>query len=588
MTISNSTSDQRGQAAAVGVDTMRPTLGEEIRLVFRVLANGWRVIAGCIAAATALAILYILITPPIYTGRTELLFDPRQKQVVSGKFVDATLPAISNSHSLLIDSQLQIIQSEALIRKLIIAERLTVDPEMTGGPSALGSLIRTLTGAPAYTPMTGAIETVRKRLDVYREKNTYVITIGFKSEDPDKAARLANRLAQLYIAESYGADTTSTRQAATALESRLENLKAAANKAAADVENYRREYGLIGTGNLLVVDQQLRDLNSQLSLARVELNDAKAKVAQVRRAIESAGSGNLDADSLQSTVINRLQVSLALIEAEEASLRTRYLARHPNLSSVSEKKVALQASIRAELQRVLKRSERAHKIALENETMIRRQVEALEVQSAESDAASVRLRELEREAEAAQILYKTFLSRSKEVWEQVGLPADVSRIVSEAFPPSRPSEPRKGLLLAASMVLGTLIGLTSVWLSYLLRAPTPKTSPTQHPSNRGGRRSAAAETLPAFARAAQPIYPGATAASLYRMRKTAVAEQVRSDEAEIAAASDDAKARSNAVWRKHNSADPPSRRAQETSSHASRLYDSRKANLRPYIQRRSS
>jgi uncharacterized protein involved in exopolysaccharide biosynthesis len=435
-----------------------PTLGDDIRTVFSVLWSGRKIIAASALLAVVLAAAYAFVfTDTLYAGRAELLFDPRQTQAVSGSATEST---VSNNtpeaHATLIDSQVQIISSEELARRLITEEQLNYDPEFVG-----------TAGGSEEARYNAALETYYDRLSVGRTAATYVISISIESVDPAKAAHLANRLAEIYLAVSSGTDATLTSQTADALDSRLANLRLAANTAAAEVETYRRENGLIGADDLLVVDQQLSDLNNQISLARVERSSAEANLAQVQRAADS-GALALDGASLDSTVIAELQVQLATLEGQEARLRALYLPQHPALAGVIEEKQALSAALNAEFSRVMARLQREYDVAVEKVASLEAQVADLQDRSADSNSASVRLVELQREAEAAQTVYETFLNRSLEMREQVGLPTDAARIISPAYAQSKPSSPRKVIFVAAGAVLGAGMGVVWVWIAHIV------------------------------------------------------------------------------------------------------------------------
>ena len=77
--------------------------------------------------------------------------------------------------------------------------------------------------------------------------------------------------------------------------------------AARRVEDYRRDNGLIGVQNVLVVEQQLRNLNEQLSVSRGRENEALATLNQAQAAgafgVADTGTG----DALQSQVMTELQ-----------------------------------------------------------------------------------------------------------------------------------------------------------------------------------------------------------------------------------------------------------------------------------------
>ena len=70
----------------------------------------------------------------------------------------------------------------------------------------------------------------------------------------------------------------------------------------------------------------------------------------------------------------------------------------------------------------------------------------------------VKLQQYQREAEASRLIYEHFLGRLKETSVQQGIQQADSRVLSSAVVPGAPSAPRKSMILALSLVLGTIAG----------------------------------------------------------------------------------------------------------------------------------
>nr|WP_255572013.1 tyrosine-protein kinase domain-containing protein [Celeribacter sp. PS-C1] len=91
-------------------------------------------------------------------------------------------------------------------------------------------------------------------------------------------------------------------------------------------------------------------------------------------------------------------------------------------------------------------------------------VTAREADIARQSDELIQLQQLTREAEASRLLYEYFLSRLKETSAQEGIQRADSRILSNAVLPGGPSEPRKSLILAMSIIVGAIIGIGGVLL----------------------------------------------------------------------------------------------------------------------------
>jgi uncharacterized protein involved in exopolysaccharide biosynthesis len=469
-------------------------IGEEIREIFRVLVGEWRTVWLITFMTLNLVILYIWISTPLYSSQVEILIDPRQRQTVQSEVIPNGLGADGNT--LLLESQVEVLRSQKVTDALIRAENLTADPEFAGTESSLPiDLLKTIVKTVIYGPQQSlwqktsaydkTVNTLRKRMDVKRQRNTYVIGVTMQSSDSKKAARLANNIAKIYISEVNSTASSTTRKTATVLTSKLEELRRTANRTAADVETYKKKNNLIGTNETLVVEQQLSDLNSALSQARAELQSALARRNQYRKAISAGKGPALRLSEIgESTVMSKLQTRLAGIESKEADLKSVYLGAHPTLKRVQERKASLIASLHQESARILNRLDIAYKTALEKSSSLRADVVQLESQMAVSNSDMVQLRELEREAETSRTVYESFLRRSKEAWEQINIPKSTAQIISVAYAASRPSHPSVFLLLASGLVFGLSLGVIMAFLNHVLaeqpkRVGRSKAAPTE-------------------------------------------------------------------------------------------------------------
>ena len=467
------------------VETDKAGFGDELRAIFHAIWRRKPLIVLVMLVSIFLAVAYTRSATPLYTSTTELLIDPREKELTGGEVVPTGLGSSAlGADTALVESQVSIITSESVIGRLIEQLNLESDPEFAGSPGSTGTLIAIFRAllygdAEAYerSPYDQAKRTLAKRVEVKRVGNTYVVRIQSRSPDPEKAALISNTLAEIYVAQSRLHARTSTMAAAMEIDSRLDDLRTAATYAAQAAEDYREEQGLIGAQNLLVVEQQLRDINAQLSAAQSEAERARAELEQARLALSDPLNAGLGAP--QSSLADNLRARLAEISAQETAASRLFLPNHPTLVTLTEERRSIEGELRNELTRVLGRFERAYNVAVQNAAALEQQLAELSTDAARSNSDGVRLRELEREAELSREIYETFLARSMQVNEQIGMQAENTRIISEAYPSSRPSHPKGKEVLAVALVGGLMIGLALAWLLHLIHG-TPPPSRTVH------------------------------------------------------------------------------------------------------------
>ena len=486
----------------------------EIRNILGALARRWKT-ALLVALAVILAgIAYLWLATTLYSSSVEILIDPRQRQTVESEVTPSGLgTSAAGADTLLLESQVELLNSHNTFDALIRSENLDSDPEFAGSPSIIRDIstaVKSVLYGPTnplakpLSPYDRTLRKLRERIDIGRKRNTYVISITVRAEEAEKAANLANKLAAIYVSDVNEAGSTSTREAATALTSRLEALRASVDKAARAVAEYKKKNNLIDTNSTLVVEQQLSDLNRELSRARLDLQTAQARRNQFRAAVRPAasadgttpatGEGASAADAAtavatvsdigESTVVSSLQTRLADIESQLADLALVYQDRHPRLRRLRQRRDALQTSLNREFGRVSGRLDLAYRTALEKAEALEKDVKRLEERVALSNESSVQLRELEREAASVQAVYESFLRRSKQANEQVDIPQSTARIISFAYPGSRPSHPRAILVLLGSIGLGGVLGVgTALAAETFGGRKAPKPMPRPVPSS---------------------------------------------------------------------------------------------------------
>src|SRR5262249_4061550 len=108
-----------------------------------------------------------------------------------------------------------------------------------------------------------AVEGLLKRMTAYRQDVANVITLTVSSEDPNKAARIANAIADTFITTSQEARAKSIKVAAQLLQDRLTELKAQALEADKALQDHRTDNNMVNSSKSLpVFDQLLTELLS--------------------------------------------------------------------------------------------------------------------------------------------------------------------------------------------------------------------------------------------------------------------------------------------------------------------------------------
>src|SRR5262249_61887989 len=146
--------------------------------------------------------------------------------------------------------------------------------------------------------------------------------------------------------------------------------------------------------------------------------------------------------------------------------------RHPRVIEARAQLAKAQQQIGNEIARIAEASRIDYERALANETTLATNLATLKQRAMDTGLAFVKLRELEREAEASRAVYESFLVRTREIREQERLDTANVRVLADAQPPQGLSwPPRRLLMLPALLLLGVLGGIGLAYLVELVRRP---------------------------------------------------------------------------------------------------------------------
>jgi polysaccharide biosynthesis transport protein len=434
----------------------------------------WRLIAVAAGIIIALTLIGLFALTPRYAGETIVAMNEQQSNTVNIPAVITGLP--SDQPTIL--TQVAILQSEDLASRVIAKLHLDKDPEFNPDlePSWLSILafLNPLHWLPnASDALTHAQRAAQarekvvtkflKRLEVTQVELSTAIQVDFQSEDPAKAAIIANTVADTYLEGQLDVKFDAAQKATQWLSGRLGKLAAQASAADAAVENYRVAHNLTevvgqnGTGSISVLDQQIAQANAQLMQAETDRAAAEATAGRVA-ALVHAGHADQVSQVVNSPLIGQYRQQEAQLVEQQAQLASRYGPDHPKMLDLQAEKRDLEAKISQEVGNVVGTSNNDVVVARAHEAVLRESLSRLESQSGTQGKDRIELNELAANATSARMLYDTFVQRAKETEQEQGLLIPDARILSRATIPTEAAFPKKLLILAITIPAALLFG----------------------------------------------------------------------------------------------------------------------------------
>lgn len=455
----------------------------DLRRLLTVFRRRLRLFAAVGAAVLLAAILLTLQATPKYTATANVMLDTRQEKVTNVEEVLSGLPADSST----VDTEVEVLKSRQLAERVVTALKLDQDPEFNPAvrkPEGLGAVlggVASLFGAatPADAKLSPiaqqkahekVVDAVLDGLSVKRAGLTYIINVSYESENPAKAARIANKFAELYLLEQLEAKFEATQQATSWLNERISSLRDQVLADEAAVQQYKIANNLLSASGTNLTEQEISNYNQTLAQARAQVAEDEARLATARRQLASGSSGDDVGEALSSPVVQKLREQRVQVSAKVADLQGRYGDRHPEMLKARRELQDIDAQIEQEIGRIISNLEARAQVARQRAGAIAGSLGGARGTLASNNRAMVRLNELQRTADASRTLYESYLNRYKETSSQEGIGQSDARIVSKAKIPTGQSSPKVALNLALGLLLAMGAGVGAVALAEMLDA----------------------------------------------------------------------------------------------------------------------
>ncbi|OPY99444.1 hypothetical protein A5906_27475 [Bradyrhizobium sacchari] len=450
----------------------------------------WRRKIAIAAAALLGATLAVTVgksLTPRYTATAQLYVDPRELQLVDRELTPRAQDV--SGMSMVVESQARLITSNSVLLQVIQQAGLDKDSEFGGGDGKtlmssllglIGLQLRAPSAAETKEVQLAALDALNRHITIRKTEKSFIVDVEVWSTDPAKAAMLANTLTNVYLADSRNSQALAARRATSDLSGRLKELRDRLRNAETALATYKAQNNFVGTQDALISDQQLSASNQRLSAARAATMDAQARLDQIEASRRTAADAGAIPEALQSPTIANLRAQYADARKKYAEQAGELGPRHPALRQTEKQVEDLKRTISEEIDRFAQSAKNDLTRARDYEASLNRALEAQKRQSVQLSQAAVRLRELEREADASRDVYQSFLKRSRETEEQESLNTSAARVVGEATVPQRRSfPPAMSLFAMIGFIFGAIAASSWFVASELLFAGPPMPAATQ-------------------------------------------------------------------------------------------------------------
>ncbi len=328
------------------------------------LQRRWLILA-IFGVVTTQAVVRTNLVQPIYRGVAQLLIERQAPSVLAFKEVTEVNAGWWGEEYF--QTQYRVLQSRALARRVIEDMKLYNEPEF-GGPRTAEQVKAMAAAAPGESPaMEGLIGAFLGRVSINPIKDSRVVAVGFDSARPDLAARVANRLCQLYMQQSLDFRYQTSAEAGEWLGGQVDDQRKKVEAAELALEKVREDGGIVNIEERrTLLNQKLTQLGSALTELKTQRIEKQTLFEQMRRA---AHPEDLP-DVAKSPLVQAQLMELANLERRESQLLETYLDQHPEVIQVRSQIREAKEKIRAEAARVVRGAESDYQAAAAQEANV--------------------------------------------------------------------------------------------------------------------------------------------------------------------------------------------------------------------------
>lgn len=447
----------------------------DIQGLGRILWQKKSTILGFTLIVAAAAFVVVNATTPRFRSESRLLLEARENVFLRAEADKSADRTTIDAEA--VASQIQVVSSRDLARRVIAEEKLNENPEFDspGGWRAMLGVFGIGRDPTTLSREERTLEAYYERLNVSNVEKSRVISVDFSSVSPELAARVANAIAETYLTMQQAAKQDQTRAAGNWLAGEIEKMRQKVADAEAKVEQYRSTSNLfVGSNNTSLPSQQLTEINSQIASARGQKADLEARARQLRELIRNGTLAD-SSDIANSESMRRLIDQRTLLRSQLAEQSTTLLDQHPRIKELRAQIGEIDRQMRSEADRLARQFDNDAKVAGDRLVSLTASLDQVKRLASQTNEQDVQLRALEREAKTQRDLLESYLAKYREASarDSINAAPPEARIISRATPASKPAYPKKlaTVLIAAFAAFALSAGFTLT--GALLSAPPP-------------------------------------------------------------------------------------------------------------------
>jgi polysaccharide biosynthesis transport protein len=449
-----------GGVGGYGAPESDEDLGSALRDFLAVVAAQRWLILSTVLVVLSLTALVTMLQTPRYTATVRLQVEREAGVIVEGAEV---APTEQSGGQEFLRTQLELLRSRQLAERVVVTLQLQNTIK-----SAEGGSERDRADTARHTAATALLEA----LTIKPVPGSRLIDISYQDSSPQRAQRVANGYAEVFVASNLDKRFDANSYAKTFLEDQVKQLGLRVEESERAVVEYaEREQMLDSSDKLTLADQNLGIANNALGAANIE----RLKSEQLWRQIVDTNGMNLPQILSNASIDQLRQRRNALASEYEEKLET-FKPDYPGMVQIRNKITEVDRQLATEVKSIRESLKAGFDNALKQENEMRKRVDDLRSEALTLQRKGIQYNTLKRDAETNRNLYNSLLQKLKQVDVAAGVSTNNVLVVDRATLPRDPSSPKILRALALALILSIVAGVALAYAVEMLddRIKTPE------------------------------------------------------------------------------------------------------------------
>jgi capsular exopolysaccharide synthesis family protein len=389
--------------------------------------------------------------PQVYETKSSILVEASVPQVFGSAVQDALDPTPANFYMMqdFLQTSRKVLTSDSLARR--VATRLQMTTAGDFFPDGRVSQSVEEVGETLLNYFTA---------DVVAE--TRVLLVTARHTNPDWAKKIADAVADEFVADSEKARETLNQRTSDQLADELDRLRKSLHEAELALYEYKSKHDLLTVSMEDRTNQVARQIDkftdalTEVKLRRLQRQSQLTELRKLKE-LDALHVPVLGGDMPQ--ILGDLRRSYIEEQRRLAELKTRYQDGHPQVQQQVSKVEQILRELTREVEVALSASQIRYNEASSDEQKVLTEFQLVKQEGMRLSRLEIEYNKLKRDADSFQKQYNLILNRSKESGMIGRFRLSKIRVLDYARKPKVPVSPRVRVILALSVVFALLLGV---------------------------------------------------------------------------------------------------------------------------------